>query len=66
MSIICNIIESSNVCDSYLIHIPTDSPVVNLCTGAAKENKKKCSSTFNPAKSNYHPVEDACWNLGQK
>uniref|UniRef100_A0A2K5D4Y2 DNA ligase n=1 Tax=Aotus nancymaae TaxID=37293 RepID=A0A2K5D4Y2_AOTNA len=23
-------------------------------------------SSYNPAKNNYHPVEDACWKLGQK
>lgn len=21
---------------------------------------------YNPAKSKYHPVDDACWNVGQK
>lgn len=35
-------------------------------TKQKNKDEKGSSDAYNPAKANYHPVDDACWKHGEK
>lgn len=41
----------------------TVNPFASMMGGAKKEESK---GGYNPAKSSYHPIDDACWKHGEK
>ena len=39
------------------------NPFASMMGGGKKTEEK---FVYNPTKSSYHPIDDACWKLGEK
>ncbi|OCT72895.1 DNA ligase 1 isoform X1 [Xenopus laevis] len=59
-------LNEKNVTETSLEESPKPKKNVGSFFGASKQEASEEQTEYNPSKSKYHPIDDACWCNGQK
>uniref|UniRef100_A0A6I8SX70 DNA ligase n=1 Tax=Xenopus tropicalis TaxID=8364 RepID=A0A6I8SX70_XENTR len=60
------IMNEKNASETSLEASPKPKKTVSSFFGAIKPEPSEDQAVYNPSKSSYHPINDACWSNGQK